>query len=357
MMYLSRAYLQLLSFTVLLLGLLPMQAQPCLSPTNLKVRNITHFSAQVYWSGGSGSGSFVFSGQPGATPPAGAGLFVKGDSVNWSLSVAVPGHTYYIYVRDSCGPNSYSSWTGPVVFKARAYPKFSNPQFQIIPSRAKVLAVGDLNNDFRNDVVIGTPYSNDTNNSNRLLVYHQTSRGTVGNIPFRYRVGEDTLRSIDVGYLNHDLLTDVIVGYGDSVAIFLQKNNGRLQLDTSLYSGKGVYDVITADINGDSLTDFAAYNSRENSVRVFYQDPSAHFNSIAKAVTTSKRGELEVGDLNSDGWPDLVVMTSEPPRVSILEGGAGSSLSMGPILQSPDTGSYILKGLRWDGCKVMTVIM
>lgn len=325
------------------LGIVEVQAQ-CTPSTNLGVRKLTQHSSELYWTPGSGKAFWVDLGPEGYGPPGPSeGHFTTKNyaQLDWSTS---PTHEFW--VKDSCGPNDQSAWAGPFRFTPPPGPRFQQATYQYhSPRPCKVLAIADMNNDFRNDVIIGTGYTNDPSNRNKLLLYHQTSAGLSSLLPFEYKVGNDTLRSLDVGDLYGDQKPEVVVGYGDRVAVYSVKPNGGLKRDTTMYSGSRVYDVKCSDLNNDGKTDFAVYHSGENSIRIFYQDSSVRFSSQQFSCTTGKRGELDVGDLNSDGRNDLAVMTSDPPRLHIFyantTGGFGTPVSH----QSSETKDHIFEGL------------
>lgn len=319
------------------------QAQ-CQSSTNLGVRKMTPMSTEAYWTPGSGKAFLIDYGLKGYGPPdAGDGYLTTKNHISLGIKL---NSSYEFWIKDSCGPNNHSAWAGPFRFTPPPWPSFHQPIYQQLnPKPCKVLAIADMNKDFRKDVVVGTGYTSDPAKRNRLLLYHQTSRGLSSILPFEYRVGSDTLRSLDVGDVKAGQYPEVVVGYGDSVAVYSVKANGGLKRDTTLYSGSKVYDVRCSDLNNDGKTDFAVYHAGENSVRVFYQNNSMKYTSQVYACITGPRGELDVGDLNADKRTDLAVMTSDPPAVHIFYANSAGGFNAPVSLQSSDTSDHIFEGM------------
>lgn len=91
-------------------------------------------------------------------------------------------------------------------------------------SRAEAVAVADLNNDGRDDVVVSTSSNFDPENDFKLKIFLQDEYGQLQE-PVDYLLDGDgtTLpKSIDVGDLNGDGLLDIAVAFdGERIDIFL----------------------------------------------------------------------------------------------------------------------------------------
>jgi len=92
---------------------------PCSIPTGLSVSGITSTGATINWSepGGSVGSQYVISTVAGA--PTGSGTATTG--LAFTASGLTPSTTYYVYVRDSCGPGNFSAWV-PIEFTTLAPP-------------------------------------------------------------------------------------------------------------------------------------------------------------------------------------------------------------------------------------------
>ena len=219
------------------------------------------------------------------------------------------------------------------------------------------LAIGDLNNDGKNDLVVGA-YGNSTISSFRGRAYIFMQDGTWGNTPCTtgclaanadYIItGENTSNyfgsSLAIGDMNSDGKNDLVVGAyqygggGGRVYLFLQDSTlwGTSSCTTGCYANTadyiisgGIYfgqSLAIGDLSGDGKNDLAvgsqAYSTNTGTVAIFIQD-STLWGSISCTTTCSYinadyiiTGEasnnyfgrsLAIGDLNTDGKGDLVV--------------------------------------------------
>lgn len=90
-------------------------AGACLPPSSLGGYNITSNSAEFYWTAGSASNWQIQIDTAGFSVGSGTWMTSTNDTINFSslMSNAV----YDVYVRDSCGVNDVSQWSGPFSFR------------------------------------------------------------------------------------------------------------------------------------------------------------------------------------------------------------------------------------------------
>ncbi len=214
-----------------------------------------------------------------------------------------------------------------VIFEPTLAQQFSPYSSQLVPTFAHVARIADMNNDGRNDAVVGTLYY--------LFVYFQTNDGTLSK-PKVYRCG--SVRSIDIADFNNDNLPDVAVAVqtsgeepheADSMKIFFQGPNGTLQPGDIFYTGPGTRHLSIGDLNNDGLVDIITTHMDDNNLRVFYQKPYGHFDSSVTYPSFRNQtiqGIAEIGDFNGDGLNDVVQNTS------LAHYGGGASV----FLQQPN---------------------
>ena len=95
-----------------------------------------------------------------------------------------------------------------------------------VASRPSAVAIGDVNGDGRNDVVVATAYANDTENDYSLFVYLQDTNGSLG-LP--YKVKYATLAfdvTVTLGDLNGDGRQDIIVGTMGGLNLLIANSAG-----------------------------------------------------------------------------------------------------------------------------------
>ena len=90
--------------------------------------------------------------------------------------------------------------------------------YQIIPTGSfpQVVAVGDLNNDGLNDVVLGTGIYFDPSNDCKLIVFYQNSTGTLNSaVKYPYPYSSPTILGIAIADVNNDYLNDIVFCFND----------------------------------------------------------------------------------------------------------------------------------------------
>jgi len=187
-------------------------------------------------------------------------------------------------------------------------------------SWAQVVAIGDVNGDGRRDVVVATANSTtDANNDMTVQLFLQTSDGSLAP-RVRYTTGVSAL-GVAVGDINNDSRNDVVVvgstaaGAGE-IVVFRQTTTGTLGTPTRATLPLSPDSVAIGDLNGDGRNDvglsmvdptdgvnFTAW------VRVYYQLTTGMLGNATNFVVSPGRSdEVEIGDINGDGRGDLVFM-------------------------------------------------
>jgi hypothetical protein len=219
-------------------------------------------------------------------------------------------------------------------------------------SSPDLVAIGDINGDGRNDLVLATNYDSDSDNDYQINVYLQNASGELsfsGKYPTNASPDYPT-HSIGIGDMNHDGRADVIVGNGKSIEVFLQNDSGGL--DPSI-SYPGLYwDMKIVDLNNDGLLDIMAATWGTQWVVVFFQNQDGILNppEVVYELLTNIFRFLVVTDVNNDGLKDLVGMGYSAAR----------QLEFQVILQEPGGGfaraaKYAFSSNSLDSCNGFAV--
>lgn len=227
-------------------------------------------------------------------------------------------------------------------------------------------AVGDINGDGLNDLVVGDADS-------ATLVYRLANEDGTFQSEQTLDPGLGSINvSTQIGDLNNDGYNDIIVEAGNYLSTFLGDgqggfsspinslvgNGGRYQLAdvdqdgnldmigsrtgeivVSFGNGNGTFDPLISsstgattpaaqfgDFNGDSIIDAAVYNSSGN-VTILTGSQSGVFTVTSEAVTTNTTSSLGIGDLNNDGLDDLLAASTSGNAIEIyLNTGSGFEL-------------------------------
>ncbi|CAF3788952.1 unnamed protein product [Rotaria sp. Silwood1] len=131
------------------------------------------------------------------------------------------------------------------------------------------MAVGDFNNDTRMDIVFA---SCDADSVGIILGY---GNGSFGNV-MPYSTGSSSSRySVAVGDINNDTLEDVVIVNYDhnTLGVFLGYGNGTFAsiILFPLEYGSNPFSIVIGDFNNDRKLDIAVANSGTDSLNILLQ--------------------------------------------------------------------------------------
>jgi hypothetical protein len=213
---------------------------------------------------------------------------------------------------------------------------------QITPNGANDLEVGDVTGDGLPDVV--TTFYGDGAGSDGpggVVVYAQTPTGWAPAARYNGAPGYWVdPGGTAIGDFNNDGRNDVAMTYygnspGAIVDVFLQGAGGTLGPP----QGYSVYDVpeplVAADMNRDGLTDLVTLHGGWNAAGVLYQQAGGTFNTKEDIPWLPYSSHypmkaLAVGDVDSDGTPDIVVAADNYGLVVVPQYSRTPVLGQGP---------------------------
>jgi hypothetical protein len=207
-------------------------------------------------------------------------------------------------------------------------PHMFRPAMVCTPGQSMdAVAIGDVNGDGRNDVVFaGRTYNPITQWHLGILL--QGSSGALDS-PIEYLVGSGLayVRSIAVGDINNDGRADVVIVNTNDyhsedgfMGIFLQNTSGGLEPIVKYFTPNSSV-VRIADLNNDGLSDVARIGKDTDSVDIFFQHVSGTLNPPVTYPIQHSGIAMEIGDVNNDGLNDIIVggrKDSSKPNVGIL---------------------------------------
>ena len=197
------------------------------------------------------------------------------------------------------------------------------------------MAVSDLNHDQRKDLVV---VNRRTNNVAILLGHPHT--GTNNTAEFLlgdyysdfltrtyYSTGASSHPySIAVGDFNNDTHLDAVVANSgtDTIGILLGDSDELFLAETTYFLGTNSRprSVVVADFNKDHRLDIAVANFLRGSISIFQGHGNGSF--VEQATIPIRSGSnpsaLTSGDLNNDGWLDIVVTNTEGNTIDLMFG-------------------------------------
>jgi len=186
------------------------------------------------------------------------------------------------------------------------------------------IAVGDFDADGHPDLAVAN------RSAPQVSILPGSGDGTFGQRMEHSAV--DYTSSVAIGDLNHDGALDVAAAawYGGLVSILLGQGDGSYSPPARFATGPGRGSVTIADIDGDGEPDVLVSNQdtfHGNSVSVLRGRGDGTFAPRVDVPVGSGTGpsDVEVGDLNADGFLDLAVGATNGTFVQVLLGGAGGT--------------------------------
>jgi hypothetical protein len=261
------------------------------------------------------------------------------------ISLAGPGFNNYIAVGDLDGdgkPDIVSADFGALfhVFRntsAAGVISFT-PGQSFTSSGVYGINIADMDGDGKPDIV-----TTDNTPSGNVLIFRNTS--TVGNISFGTEVqftAGSSPRGITFGFIDDDFKPDLIVANQGSKTLSIFTNNstpGNFSLartNIAMPSTSSPEFGIALDANQDGLIDIAASGNNSGSTgtisvfRTVANIPSLFFAPAVNLTSMVNWNpyQLQAGDLNGDGKPDLVAINQINDHISIYpNNSAGSTIS------------------------------
>jgi hypothetical protein len=220
-------------------------------------------------------------------------------------------------------------------------------------SGSEGIGIGDFNHDGNLDLIVANPYSASGGDVSVLL---GNGDGTF-QPPVNYLAGTSP-DFVTVGDFNKDGKLDFEVVNSDysggSVSVFLGNGDGSFQAPSTYGVGRSPTESAAADLNGDGNLDLVVTNYIGHSVSILFGNGDGIFQPQV-AINIPGASSIQIGDVNHDSKPDLVVGDFHPNhyhsgRIWVLLGkGDGSFLT--PMLFPSGTlnKSLILADFNRDG--------
>jgi hypothetical protein len=153
---------------------------------------------------------------------------------------------------------------------------------------------------------------------------------------------------VAVGDFNKDGLLDIAASYLSDNQVQILLNNGS---GSSNFNQGGVYTVgsqpywiVSGDLNGDGYPDLVTANTNVNgptgSVSVLLNNKNGTFANAVNYTVGNQPYQVAIGDINHDGYPDLAVTNYGANTVSILMGSKTGTFTVSPTTLSTCTNPY-----------------
>ncbi len=269
-----------------------------------------------------------------------------------------------LLVTNECG-NSSSCTSGTVnVLLGNGNGTFRTPlSYQSGGYTAISVAVGDVNGDGKQDIVVANYCASSTDCTNGTVGVFLSNGDLTFQAPLIYGSGGQGAYSIALGDFNGDGKQDIVVANycasstdctnGSTVGVLLGNGDGTFQPPlTYLTGGQGGFflSLVVADVNGDGRPDLVVANSSSNTVSLLLGNGDGTFQTplvFSSGGTTP--ASIAVGDVNGDGKPDLVVAHYSASGMSVFLGN-GDGTFQAPVTYGGQSARFVALGdVNGDG--------
>ncbi len=205
--------------------------------------------------------------------------------------------------------------------EARDVPSFLPPVAYYVGKPAGV-AIVDLNADGRRDVAVVMHTD--------LGILLGDGTGALGPVT-TYPIDNEGV-GIRAADLNLDGRPDLVVGFNKNVtvSVLLNNGNGTFQPAINAHAGFHPRHLAVGDFDKDGMPDLAVTSTTESTegwASILRGNGDGTFQAPMAYPTGATPNEVEVGDLNGDGWTDVTVANGFSKSVSVLlNTGDGSFL-------------------------------
>lgn len=227
------------------------------------------------------------------------------------------GHLDLVVLRNQAQDIIVFTGDGKGAFVPTLYDTSGLPPNPNVPPEMNSVVISDIDGDGYPDLVVGTGTSG-------LQILLNDRTGHFALAPARTGVALPSLNYIlAVADFNRDGQLDLVGGSVNGLRFY--SGNGDLTFrNADIYavpSGFLPGATWVDDFDGDGILDFASFT--KGGIVIAYGNPDGTFQAAKAYDVGSNVGSVVVSDLNEDGFPDILALTSVGPK-SLLSHGHGS---------------------------------
>ncbi len=204
-------------------------------------------------------------------------------------------------------------------------------------------AIGDFNNDGKQDLAITNTGSNNVSIrlGNGSGGFSGTTTIAVGTSPY----------SVAVGDFNGDGKQDLVTANYNSnnVSILMGDGSGGFTSGGTVTVGTKPYFVALGDFNNDGKQDLVTANPGNGTISVCLGNGNGTFAAAASSSVGTNPEAIAIGDLNNDGKQDLAVVTYDNTIAIRLGNGSGGFTNAANVSTGSGAFSIVIGDFDNDG--------
>lgn len=159
-----------------------------------------------------------------------------------------------------------------------------------------------------------------------------------------YSVGPTAYpEGVAVADVNGDGRQDIITANinGNSVSVLLGNGNGTFQTRTNYSAGveSNPYELAIADVNGDNRPDVITANSYSGTVGVLLGNGDGTFKAVTTYAAGKQTESVAVADINGDNKPDIITANSVSSTIGVLLGNGNGTFQAVTAYRTGDSRS------------------
>jgi len=215
----------------------------------------------------------------------------------------IPG-TYYISVRNYNGGRLANTYELRIATPSTPPPVFQAPLAYPVGAQPTSVALGDVTGDGRTDALLTTRSGTNPADQYKLFVFAQNADGSLATpmrYPTRLSLGADTGSGMGLFDVDGDGRLDVALATAAGVEVFQQNGSGALELGWLLPDTTGAAHLVAADMDADGDADLIVTGAQ--GIWLLTRGPDGSL--LRSTVSPDQPGEIEVGDVDGDGRPDI----------------------------------------------------
>lgn len=199
------------------------------------------------------------------------------------------------------------------VFLTHADGSFTEPMTYDIGGGSYTLAVGDLNGDGFNDIMVGREVDYD----DYVGVLLNTGNGTFA--PVADYAVYNTPYGIAAADIDDDGDRDILISTHYYLQVLTNQGTGTFDAAVNYSAANGMNTgLAVGDLDGDGDIDAAVNNYEIDSTQVFVNDGSGNFASAGRYPSGINPNSVDAALINGDAYPDLVITNRSSDKTSIL---------------------------------------